>query len=83
MSCPDEYIKTKTRAFNRGSVFILATDALAQFILTPEEEQLPEDKLADLLAIQDNDAFEEYCRKRKAEGRIQDDDYTLMIVRIE
>lgn len=83
MSCPDEYIKTKTRAFNRGSVFILATDALAQFILTPEEEQLSEDKLTDLLTIQDNDAFEEYCSKRKAEGRIQDDDYTLMIVRIE
>lgn len=83
MSCPDEYIKTKTRAFNRGSVFILATDALAQFILTPKEEQLSEDKLTDLLAIQDNDAFEEYCSKRKAEGRIQDDDYTMMIIRIE
>lgn len=80
-SCPKEYIRTRKSTFDRGSIFLLATDALAQFILTPDED-FSSDKLTDLLAIKDNNAFEEYCSKQKAAGKLKEDDYTLIVVRI-
>lgn len=81
-ACPDEYIKTRRGTFERGSIFLLATDALAQFILTPEEEE-GVNKVADLLAIKNNCEFEEYCAGQKAAGKLHDDDYTMIVVRIK
>lgn len=81
-TCPDEYIKTSKSTFERGTVFLLATDALAQFILTPDED-LSSSKLADLLAIRNNIEFEEYCSKQKAAEKIHDDDYTMMVIKID
>lgn len=80
-TCPAHYIKTSVTLFDRGSLFLLATDALAQFILTPDED-FSSDKLTDLLAIKDNNAFEEYCSKQKAAGKLKEDDYTLIVVRV-
>lgn len=85
--CPDEYIDTRFSMFSsliseNQIYFMICSDALAQYILSPQED-LDSNKFEELLAIKDNEEFEAYCKKQKEAGKLHDDDYTMCLIWVE
>jgi hypothetical protein len=60
-------------------VFLLATDALAKWILDPPDDTV-EQRLDLLLSLSDQEAFERFVEEERAKKRMGDDDTTLMVV---
>lgn len=85
--CPDEYIDTRFSMFSslvseNQIYFIICSDALAQYLLSPKED-LDTNRFDDILAINSNDEFEAYCQKQKEAGKLHDDDYTMCLIWVE
>lgn len=85
--CPDGYIKRgfghiSSLILREPTYFLIASDALAQYILSPSYD-LVSDRLDELLSIKSNLEFEQYCQKQRDAGTLHDDDYTMCVLWVE
>lgn len=67
--------------FTTDHVYLLCTAALAKFIIREHRRYRQSEKFQDLLDIQDNDAFMNFCLDQRIEGRLEDEDITMIRIR--
>jgi serine/threonine protein phosphatase PrpC len=72
-------IKSKSQNYNSGDVLLLATDALAEWLLKKIEENDP-DWWQSLLYLTTNQEFVALVHQERANKRMKNDDATLVIV---
>jgi hypothetical protein len=70
-------LQTTDGEFREGDLFIVATDALAQWILTPDREGKP--RWSRLAALRDEAEFARFVEERRGAGELRNDDTTLVV----
>lgn len=81
----NDYIRSAKGSFLPGDQFLLATDALSQYILTQfENGENPCIDLAQFSEESDpNLAFENWVQRLRTDGKMRNDDTTFMVIRFE
>jgi hypothetical protein len=72
------YVRYKEAPFQKGDILLMATDALAQWLLAQQE--LGELGWQELLSIHDQQSFARFVEKKRWEGVMEEDDTTLVVI---
>ncbi|AFY84646.1 protein phosphatase 2C domain-containing protein [Oscillatoria acuminata] len=66
--------------YTDGDIFLLATDALSQWILTSYEQQ--DQRWKNLLSLQNKDEFYKFINQLRSDKQIHNDDTSLAIIKV-
>lgn len=76
-----EYVKMQKYRVVPGDYLILATDALAEWILTALDRG--QNPWSELLEIRDEQAFRTFVEQKRASGRMHLDDTTMLVIHLK
>lgn len=82
IGCPPEFISGKTKS---GDTFILATDALAKWIVQHKEKNKLPEVLTQLNGLETDEQFYDFVdeARQNAETPLDNDDVTLILISVE
>ena len=72
------YVRYKVVPYQDGDVLLMATDALAQWLLLQQEQG--ELAWQGLLEIRDQQSFTRFVEKQRLDGMMEEDDTTLLVI---
>jgi len=77
------WIQRRTKRFNvfTGDIIVLASDTLAKWLLTQVQQQT--DRWMPLLTGIASAEFEQRIRQEFHQGRIEDDDLTMLVIPVQ
>jgi hypothetical protein len=72
------YVKYEVVSYQEGDILLMATDALAQWLLWQQEQG--EVAWHTLLEIRDQNSFARFVEKQRLNGMMEEDDTTLLVI---